>query len=100
MTRHVCGLALLVCCLAPLLAGPPAGPVDELRSLVMRTTGSQPVACGRQLLVERNGGYMPAPVSDLQRSVACGVKAASSGCGLWAFKQNPGIDSWSRQLSF
>ena len=69
-------------------------PADDLRQYVEQFTGSEPRECGRHLLVQRERQWVAADEGALQKSVECGVAAASTRRAFWTFKQNQGIDAW------
>jgi hypothetical protein len=84
----------IIACVVWLCAGQRRDPVDDLRQYVLRFTGSEPLECGRHLLVQRERQWVAADEAALQKSVACGVTAASANRAFWTFKQDQGIDSW------
>jgi hypothetical protein len=69
-------------------------PVDDLRQSVHRFAGSEPLECGRHLLIQQERRWVAADEAALQKSVECGVSAASAKRAFWTFKQDQGIDSW------
>lgn len=77
-----------------LQAGQRPDPLEDLRQQVLRYTGSEPVECGRLLLVQEERRWVAADQAALQKSVTCGLTAASTKRAFWAFKQDQGIDSW------
>ena len=76
-------------------AGPTAeqrpDPVADLKQLVERSTGSDPLECGRHLLVQVENRWVAADEAALQKSVECGLAAASGRRAFWTFKQGQGI---------
>jgi hypothetical protein len=68
-------------------------PVDDLRHYVHRFTGSQPLDCGQHRLVQQGADWMAADERALQKSVECGLAAASAKRTFWTFNQDRGIDS-------
>lgn len=77
-----------------LQAGQRADPIEDLRQQVLRYTGSEPIECGRLVLVQLERRWVEADEAALQKSVACGAAAASSKRAFWTLKQDQGIDSW------
>jgi hypothetical protein len=69
-------------------------PVLDLRHHVERFAGAELLECGRHLLVQRDREWTAADASSLQKSIECGLTAASAGRAFWTFKQNQGVDSW------
>ena len=95
-SRTAVGLAWIglgVCVPGP-AAGQSSDPVDDLLQHVERYTGSNPLECGRHLLVQHERRWVAADEAALQKSVECGVAAVSTRRAFWTFKQNQGIDSW------
>jgi hypothetical protein len=69
-------------------------PVADMRQYVERFTGSEPLECGRHLLVQVDRRWVEADEAALRKSVECGLAAASDRRAFWTFKQVQGIDSW------
>jgi hypothetical protein len=69
-------------------------PVDDLLLYVERFTGAGPLECGRHQLVRRDRDWVTADEPALQKSMACGVKAAATNKAFWTFSQGHGDDSW------
>jgi hypothetical protein len=84
----------IVACVVSLWAGQRPDPLDDLRHYVQRFTGPEPLECGRHLLSQRERQWVAADETALQKSVECGVIAASARRAFWSFKQDQGIDSW------
>lgn len=98
-TRPSRGASVAVCIVivasvAWLQAGQRPDPVEDLRQHVLRYTSVEPLECGRLLLVQQERRWVAADEGALQKSVACGLAAASSRRAFWTFKQDQGIDSW------
>ena len=72
----------------------PLSPVDDLLSYVEHFTGAGPLECGRHQLIRRDRDWVTADEPALQKSVACGVRAAASHRAFWTFSQGHGEDSW------
>jgi hypothetical protein len=72
----------------------PLSPVDDLLLYVERFTGAGPLECGRHRLVRKDRDWVTADERALQKSVACGLRAAASHIAFWTFSQAHGEDSW------
>jgi len=86
MTQLATGLCVIGAALSLRAEAVPA----ELRSYVERFTGPQPTDCGEHPLVRP---FVAAGAEELQRSLACGLEAATSRKPFWTSKQDQGIDS-------